>query len=94
MSDAIFREYDIRGVWGADLTAEVASLMGRAYGIMASRHGAPVGPGFKVTVGRDVRTSSKAIRDALVEALTESGINVVDLGECPTPLQYFSMHTL
>ena len=94
LSDGIFREYDIRGTWGNDLTAEVAGLIGRAYGILAARHGAKVGPGFKVTVGRDVRTSSKAIRDALVAALTESGIDVIDIGECPTPLQYFSMHTL
>jgi len=94
LSDGIFREYDIRGTWGDDLTPEVASLIGRAYGTLAARHGAPVGPGFKVTVGRDVRLSSKALRDALVAALTESGIDVVDIGECPTPLQYFSMHTL
>ena len=94
LSDAIFREYDIRGTWGADLTAEVASLIGRAYGILAARHGASLGPGFKMTVGRDVRTSSKAIRDALVAALTESGIDVIDVGECPTPLQYFSMYSL
>lgn len=94
LSDGIFREYDIRGTWGEDLTAEVASLIGRAYGTLAARHGAKVGPGFKVTVGRDVRLSSKALRDALVAALTESGIDVIDIGECPTPLQYFSMHTL
>jgi phosphomannomutase/phosphoglucomutase len=94
LSDGIFREYDIRGTWGNDLTAEVATLIGRAYGILAAKHGAKTGPGFEVTVGRDVRTSSKALRDALVGALTESGIDVIDIGECPTPLQYFSMHTL
>lgn len=94
LSDAIFREYDIRGRWGEDLTAEVAGLIGRAYGILAARHGARVGPGFTVTVGRDVRTSSKAIRDSLVAGLIESGIDVIDIGEVPTPLQYFSMHTL
>ena len=94
LSDAIFREYDIRGTWGNDLTAEVAGLIGRAYGTLAARHGAKLEPGFKITVGRDVRKSSKAIRDALVAALIESGIDVIDVGECPTPLQYFSMHTL
>lgn len=94
LSDAIFREYDIRGTWGADLTADVARLIGRAYATLAARHGAKTGPGFKVTVGRDVRLSSSALRDALVEGLTDSGIDVIDIGECPTPLQYFSMHTL
>ena len=94
LSDAIFREYDIRGLWGKDLTVEVAELIGRAYAIFAERHGAKIGPGFKITVGRDVRMSSKPLYDALVLGLTESGVNVIDIGECPTPLQYFSMHTL
>lgn len=94
ISDAIFREYDIRGTWGKDLTAEVAELLGRAYAIYAQRRGAKIGPDFRITVGRDVRTSSKPIRDALVRGLTQSGVNVIDIGECPTPLQYFSMHTL
>lgn len=94
ISDAIFREYDIRGTWGKDLTAEVAELLGRAYAIYAQKRGAKIGPDFKITVGRDVRMSSRPIRDALVRGLTQSGVNVIDIGECPTPLQYFSMHTL
>ncbi len=94
ISDGIFREYDIRGIWGKDLTTEVAELIGRAYAIFAQRHGKTLGPDFKITVGRDVRMSSKALRDALVRGLTQSGVNVIDIGECPTPLQYFSMHTL
>lgn len=93
VSDAIFREYDIRGTYGKDLTPEVAELLGRAYAVHIKKLGMPVDdPEFKITVGRDVRTSSKAIRDALVKGLTESGINIIDIGECPTPLQYFSMH--
>ncbi|MFQ5737229.1 MAG: phosphomannomutase/phosphoglucomutase [Thermodesulfobacteriota bacterium] len=94
VSDAMFREYDIRGVFGEDLTPEVAELLGRGYAVYLDRHGVERGPGFKVTVGRDVRLSSKEIRDALVKGLTGSGISVIDIGECPTPLQYFSMHTL
>ena len=94
IADGIFREYDIRGIWRKDLTTEVAELIGRAYAIFAERHGVKLGPDFKITVGRDVRMSSKALRDALVRGLTQSGVNVIDIGECPTPLQYFSMHTL
>lgn len=94
VSDAIFREYDIRGVFGEDLTVEVAEMLGRAYAVNLERLGIKTGPDFKITVGRDVRSSSKEIRDALVKGLTNSGINVIDIGECPTPLQYFSMHTL
>lgn len=92
VSDSIFREYDIRGTFGADLTPEVAELIGRAYFFFVKEKGA-LKPGFTVSVGRDVRLSSTALRDALVKGLTESGINCVDIGECPTPLQYFSMNT-
>lgn len=92
ISDDIFREYDIRGTYGADLTPEVATLIGRAYAIYAGEK--TPGKKLTVTVGRDVRLSSGALRDALVQGLTSSGIDCIDIGECPTPLQYFSMHTL
>ncbi|GMR05240.1 MAG: phosphomannomutase/phosphoglucomutase [Thermodesulfobacteriota bacterium] len=94
ISDAIFREYDIRGVFGEDLTVEVAELLGRGYAVYLDQLGVTRGADFKVTVGRDVRLSSKQLRDALIKGLTGSGINCVDIGECPTPLQYYSMHTL
>lgn len=92
ISDEIFREYDIRGTWGKDLTPEVAELIGRAYGPFVEKSGG-LRP-FKITVGRDVRLSSAALRDALVRGLVWSGVDCVDIGECPTPLQYFSTHTL
>jgi len=94
VSDAIFREYDIRGVFGEDLTVEVAELLGRGYAVYLDQLGVKRGPDFKVTIGRDVRLSSGKIRDGLVKGLTGSGINCIDLGECPTPLQYYSMYTL
>ncbi|MBI5588712.1 MAG: phosphomannomutase/phosphoglucomutase [Deltaproteobacteria bacterium] len=94
VSDAIFREYDIRGTYGKDLTPEIAELLGRAYALNAIKTGRAKDPGFKMTIGRDVRLSSKALRDALIKGLTTSGINCIDIGECPTPLQYFSMHFL
>ncbi|MCR4287444.1 MAG: hypothetical protein NUW09_05470 [Deltaproteobacteria bacterium] len=93
ISDEIFREYDIRGIFGKDLLPETAVLIAKAYAVYIKDKGV-YKDGFKVSVGRDVRTSSDAIRDALVAGLIQSGINVVDVGVCPTPLQYFSMHTL
>ncbi|TAN59576.1 phosphomannomutase/phosphoglucomutase [bacterium] len=93
VSSEIFREYDIRGTYGKDLTDDVAELIGRAYAIYARNNPRVKGP-LKITVGRDVRVSSKSLRDALIKGLIASGVNCVDIGECPTPLQYFSMHTL
>jgi phosphomannomutase/phosphoglucomutase len=90
--DNIFREYDIRGVYGADLTDETAELIGRGYAIYLRGRG--VEDPITVSIGRDVRLSSNAVFDALVKGLTESGVNCIDIGECPTPLQYFSMFTM
>ncbi len=47
-----------------------------------------------VTIGRDARLSSPEIDDALTDVLTHSGINVINIGMCPTPLQYFSLYHL
>ncbi len=90
ISRAIFREYDIRGVTGKDLTPEVAYAIGRAFAaFMAER---------KVTgslaVGRDNRPSGTALHEALLRGLLESGIDVIDIGIVPTPLAYWAQHNL
>ncbi|MDA8171341.1 MAG: phosphomannomutase/phosphoglucomutase [Nitrospiraceae bacterium] len=91
--DRIFREYDIRGVWGVDLTEETVRAIGRAFAVCL-REQFPETPGLTISIGRDVRTSSPAMLEALTGALLESGIGVVDIGICPTPLQYFSLFRL
>lgn len=86
----IFRQYDIRGIVGKDLTVDAAEAIGRAYAVLLHErgiHGA-------VAVGRDNRPSGDALRDALVRGLTESGLDVVDVGVVPTPLLYWSLHHL
>lgn len=87
----IFRQYDIRGVFNKDLTADVAETIGTAYGIYLLQ---VKSQRLKVSVGRDVRLSSGALRDALIKGITSTGIDVIDIGECPTPLQYFSIYHL
>ena len=84
----IFRQYDVRGVVDRDLTAHVARALGRAYAAYLDEHrkqGA-------VAVGRDNRPSGSMLRDALVDGLTSSGRDVVDIGVVPTPLLYWSLH--
>ena len=84
------REYDIRGIVGRDLHPETADAIGRAYAAYLTQHGIR----GAVAVGRDNRPSGKALRDALVRGLTESGVDVVDVGIVPTPLLYWSLHKL
>jgi phosphomannomutase/phosphoglucomutase len=86
----IFRQYDIRGIVGDDLTVEAAYAIGRGYAVMLAR----AGKSGAVVVGRDNRPSGDALRDALVAGLTESGVDVVDIGVVPTPVVYWSLHHL
>ncbi|MEK6580027.1 MAG: phosphomannomutase/phosphoglucomutase [Bdellovibrionota bacterium] len=89
---SIFREYDIRGIAEKDLNAEFARYLGRAYASFISGRKTVVGRARPlVSVGWDCRLTSDTYAKALVQGLTESGINVVRLGTCPTPLTYFSV---
>jgi phosphomannomutase/phosphoglucomutase len=86
---SIFRAYDIRGVLGKTLNAEVARLIGRAIGSeMAAR-------GLKeIAVGRDGRLSGPELAGALIEGLRSTGADVTDIGAAPTPLAYFATYFL
>ncbi|MCE2940934.1 MAG: phosphomannomutase/phosphoglucomutase [Gemmatimonadota bacterium] len=86
----IFRQYDIRGVVGDDLTREAAQAVGRGYAALLRERGLA----GAVAVGRDNRPSGLALRDALVGALTAAGVPVVDVGEVPTPTLYWTLHHL
>jgi phosphomannomutase/phosphoglucomutase len=88
----IFRQYDIRGVWGQDLTKEAVRAIGKAFVVYLKEKVG--GESLTASIGRDVRMSSPEILEILTEAFTSSGVNVVDVGMCPTPLQYFSLHQL
>lgn len=93
INQTIFRQYDIRGIFGKDLTIEVAEVIGRAYGLYLLQHLKKLNKP-KVSIGRDVRLSSAILRDALIKGIISTGIDVIDIGECPTPLQYFSIFHL
>jgi phosphomannomutase/phosphoglucomutase len=85
----IFRKYDIRGTAvGADaqLTAQVAELVGRAYGTYVQRQMNLT----RVFVGGDNRLTTGDLKAALMKGLAMSGIGVVDIGEVMTPTVYFA----
>ncbi|HVD60985.1 MAG TPA: phosphomannomutase/phosphoglucomutase [Gemmatimonadaceae bacterium] len=90
LSRDIFREYDIRGVAGKDLTPEVARLVARAYATFLAEKKVS-GP---IAVGRDNRPSGVDLHKELVAGLLESGLDVVDIGIIPTPLAYWAQHNL
>lgn len=86
---ALFREYDLRGIVGNELTDPIAEQVGRAYCTYVKDRGVKT-----ITVGRDGRLSSPGLFKSLVKGLLAGGINVIDIGICPSPLVYFSLHQL
>jgi phosphomannomutase/phosphoglucomutase len=90
LSRTIFREYDIRGIAGKDLTEEVATAVAGAYAALLAEKGVR----GAVAVGRDNRPSGEALHRALVDGLVGSGVDIVDIGVVPTPLAYWSQHNL
>lgn len=83
--DHIFRAYDIRGIFGKDLTEEVAIKIGVSFANFLD--------GRTFVVGRDVRISGKPLQDALISGLLSKS-NVTTVGVLPTPLLYFASNLL
>ena len=81
----IFREYDIRGLVGEDLSENIAYTIGRAYGTFLRQNNIK-----SAVLGRDNRLSSYAYSRAVLEALCDTGIDVTDVGMVTTPLFYFA----
>jgi phosphomannomutase/phosphoglucomutase len=84
LNPSIFREYDIRGVVGTDLTAEVAARIARAYAAVMRPDGGPV------VVGRDNRTHSPHLAAAAAAALAACGCTAVDIGTVISPIFYYA----
>ena len=85
ISQSIFKAYDIRGVIGKTLDADVARQIGRAFGSEVRAQG-----GDAVVIGRDGRLSGPELSKALAEGLQAAGVDVVDIGMVPTPVGYFA----
>ncbi|HZH42864.1 MAG TPA: phosphomannomutase/phosphoglucomutase [Lysobacter sp.] len=85
----IFRAYDIRGIVGQSLDANVALLIGQAIGTVMHEQGLT-----DIVVGRDGRLSGPALVDGLISGLRKAGRNVIDIGMAPTPVVYFGAYHL
>lgn len=81
----IFRQYDIRGVVGEELTEDVAETLGKAFGSFSIKKGEKL-----VVVGSDNRLSSPSLKKAVINGLLSTGCDVVDLGTVVTPVFYFA----
>lgn len=87
ISEAIFREYDIRGVVNQTLTPGIIELLGKSIASEALAQGRDT-----MCVGYDGRVSSAEYCDALVQGAVSAGMNVIIVGQVPTPVLYFATH--
>ncbi|MCK8603060.1 phosphomannomutase/phosphoglucomutase [Desulfoferrobacter suflitae] len=89
MDPKVFREYDIRGIVDQEIEDRDVVLLGKAFATyMAGEQKR------RVVVGRDCRLSSERYRKLLVDGLLAAGMEVVDVGLCPTPVFYFAIRQL
>lgn len=88
LPNSVFREYDIRGIIGKELSIEnINDLTKAILTYFLSKQ-----PDLThIIVGMDGRTHSDSLKQEVCRAATEMGIHVVDIGLCPTPVFYFSL---
>lgn len=89
MNPEIFREYDIRGIAGKDMTEQDVFLLGKAIGTFMRQNNCKY-----LTVGRDCRDTSDSYSEQLIVGLRSTGCKITDIGICPTPVLYFSIQHL
>ena len=81
-----FKAYDIRGKVPSELNADLAYIIGKTYPVLINAK--------KIVIGHDIRKSSEEISAALAKGLTESGVDVIDIGLCGTEMVYYATPAL
>lgn len=83
MDLSIFKAYDVRGIYPTEIDEEAAEKVGRALARYLSAK--------TIVVGRDMRASSPSLSEKMIEGITCEGADVIDLGECTTPMLNFAV---
>ena len=82
----IFKAYDIRGTYPDQIDEQLAGRIGAAaVEVLGAR---------RILIGRDMRQSGPALRAAMVEAIVAQGCDVIDIGECNTPMTYWAVNVM
>ncbi len=89
LAEEIFKAYDIRGIVDKSLTVDTVTRVGRALGSMALEAGVSA-----MVIGRDGRLSGPRFAEALASGMLSTGIDVIDIGQVPTPVLYFATYEL
>ena len=83
ITEKIFKAYDVRGTYPDELDTQTAHELGRALALTQDVK--------RVAVGRDMRTSSNDLFEAITRGLREEAVDVVDVGLCSTDALYFAV---
>lgn len=84
INDFIFRGYDLRGVYPTDIDASVSYTIGKSFGSYIQDLGKT-----RCVVGHDNRFSSEELTNALIDGILQTGVDVIYLGLCTTPMYYY-----
>ena len=85
----IFREYDIRGKVAEDFQPEVVVSLGKAFGTLVKRSG-----GREIAISGDIRLTTPDLINFFKEGVLSTGVDVINIGIVPTPVNYFSLFEL
>lgn len=88
---SVFRQYDVRGVVGTELTPAFAHALGQAFATLGWER---LGRAPTLAVGRDNRPSGEALAAAVRQGIVATGGTAIDVGQLPTPALYFAVHAL
>ena len=85
----IFKAYDIRGIYGEELDAETAHLIGRAFARVLAKLRGKEPSELRVGLGHDMRLTGPEMASGVCQGLVEEGVTVIDAGEIATEMSYF-----
>jgi len=85
----IFREYDIRGNVENDFPDHIVNKLGKAFGTIIKRAG-----GREIVISGDIRLTTPNLINCFKSGVLMTGIDIINLGLLPTPVNYFSMFHL
>ena len=85
----IFKAYDVRGIYPSQINEEIARKIGLAFRNVLDAE--DLANGKSVVVGRDMRSHSVPMQEALTDGLRDGGLDVIDIGLATTPMSYFAV---
>ena len=88
MDESIFKAYDIRGTYPEQINEQTVYSIARSFAVFIKEFYKTEKP--KIIIGRDIRTSSKSLSQAIINGLLKEGSQVINIGLCTTPLNYFA----